>query len=58
MQPSLILRNGTDPFVAPLRDNEFLIDLVADISGTSPKEVAGQLSAPVFRRVWQYSCAY
>lgn len=42
MQPSPTLRNDTDPFVAPLRDNEFLVDLVADISGTSPKEVVGR----------------
>jgi 2-polyprenyl-3-methyl-5-hydroxy-6-metoxy-1,4-benzoquinol methylase len=39
MQSSSALCDAPDPSVAPLRDNEFLVDLIAGISGGSRDEV-------------------
>jgi 2-polyprenyl-3-methyl-5-hydroxy-6-metoxy-1,4-benzoquinol methylase len=39
MAPSVTLRNDADPFIEPLLDNAFLIDLIADVSGSSSPDV-------------------
>lgn len=39
MQAAATLKDDLDPLVSPLRDNEFLIDLIADISGSTVSDV-------------------
>jgi 2-polyprenyl-3-methyl-5-hydroxy-6-metoxy-1,4-benzoquinol methylase len=39
MQSSIALRNDADPFIEPLRDNELLINLIAEVSQNSRADV-------------------
>ena len=43
MQPSVTLRNDADPFIEPLRDNPFLINLITEVSGSSAPDVVRRL---------------